>query len=102
MEITKLTWELARPELLENIHSATYIALDLELSGISTTADRARKSGKSTLEERYAETKRAAEKYQVLQVGLCPVVWDGLAGELSCLVEGGGADAGREVYVLPV
>lgn len=52
---------------LKRISNAYAVAFDLELSGIP-----ARKQGRDrrTLEDRYAETKEAAEKYHILQLGL--------------------------------
>ncbi len=70
------------PSLLRAVSNAHFIAIDLELSGIPShqiNKPRAVKdyaSGKATLQERYEETKKAAETYQVLQLGITCVEED--------------------------
>lgn len=60
------------PTILNAIAEAHFVAIDLELSGIPARKPRA--SGedrvKPNLQSRYEETKMAAEKYQVLQLGI--------------------------------
>jgi poly(A)-specific ribonuclease len=66
------------PELLSILHaisSSTFVAVDVEMSGITTKQrygpnSRQTDANKLTLQEQYEETKSAAERYQVLQVGL--------------------------------
>jgi len=64
--------------LFVNISEADFVSFDLELSGIpSRIQDKpARGSGRLTLEERYAETKMGADRYQILQVGLTCAKFD--------------------------
>ena len=70
------------PSILKAISQAHFVSFDLELSGIpgrqrgQSRAPGEAESGKQTLQERYEETKKAAEKYQVLQLGLTCVEED--------------------------
>jgi len=75
MEVNITNWGETKLRLIDDIVHAEFVTVDLELSGISTTRVVGR-GRKDTLEERYAETRAAAEKYQVLQLGLCPVKYD--------------------------
>ncbi|KAL8672079.1 MAG: hypothetical protein Q9168_003439 [Polycauliona sp. 1 TL-2023] len=76
MEVTGQDFHRLLPSILESIADAQFVAIDLEFSGISNqqkTRGRAPKQhagGKASLQDRYAEEKRAAEKYQVLQMGI--------------------------------
>lgn len=60
------------PTILNAIADAHFVAIDLELSGIPTKKPRAagKDNRKPNLQSRYEETKMAAEKYQVLQLGI--------------------------------
>ena len=60
------------PTLLQDVQDAVFVAFDTELSGIPTRPHNRgpRGNGLPTLEERYADTKTAAEKYHILQLGL--------------------------------
>ncbi|MCJ1283647.1 hypothetical protein MMC26_002978 [Xylographa opegraphella] len=78
--------------MLRALASAHFIAIDLELSGIQSKtihrpkvvengSNEARSTGgKQTLQERYEEAKEAAERYQILQVGLTIVNEDADTG----------------------
>ncbi|CAE7187833.1 hypothetical protein P3342_008824 [Pyrenophora teres f. teres] len=67
--------------LFVNISEADFVSFDLELSGIpSRIQDKpARGPGRLTLEERYAETKMGADRYQILQVGITCARFDYIA-----------------------
>ncbi|CBX97307.1 similar to CAF1 family ribonuclease [Plenodomus lingam JN3] len=69
--------------LFIHISEADFVAFDLELSGIpSRLPDKpARGRGRYTLEERYAETKHGADRYQILQVGLTCARFDYIANK---------------------
>ena len=74
--------------ILRNIANAAFVAIDLEMSGISTrpkfsSGDRSHDVGKPTLEQQYQELKTAAEAFQVLQIGITCVEVDREKGELS-------------------
>lgn len=60
-------------QIIKEIAESHFVAVDCEFSGISV---RRARNGKPTLQELYEETKEAAEKYQILQVGLTVVSED--------------------------
>nr|POE79572.1 poly(a)-specific ribonuclease parn [Quercus suber] len=62
-------------DIITDISEARFVAIDLELSGVCSKSLRAT-SGRQTLQERYLETKEAAERYQILQFGLTCVHQD--------------------------
>ncbi|KAI9809416.1 MAG: hypothetical protein M1827_006852 [Pycnora praestabilis] len=80
MEVDRISFQSQVPTLLTAISKAHFVAFDLELSGILTRQPQASKSaeseGRQTLQQRYEEVKEAAEKYQVLQVGITCVEED--------------------------
>ncbi|KAF2846408.1 CAF1-domain-containing protein [Plenodomus tracheiphilus IPT5] len=69
--------------LFIHISEADFVSFDLELSGIpSRLPDKpARGRGRYTLEERYAETKQGADRYQILQVGITCARFDYIANK---------------------
>jgi poly(A)-specific ribonuclease len=70
--------------LFIHISEADFVSFDLELSGIPSRIPnkQARPGrGKFTLEERYAETKEGADRYQILQVGLTCARFDYVANK---------------------
>lgn len=76
MDVTRHTFHGLLPSLIAAIADAHFVAIDLELSGIpgqqinKPRTATPRSDGKPSLQERYAEIKEAAEKYQVLQLGI--------------------------------
>jgi len=60
--------------ILKVISDATFVAIDVEMSGIAMKGfgsnDKAAGTGKPTLQQHYEEVKQAAEKYSVLQFGI--------------------------------
>lgn len=61
-------------KVIQEIVEAHFVSFDFEFSGIAgRNPDRA---GKPSLQELYDETKAAAERYQILQVGLTVVKED--------------------------
>ncbi|KAI5821013.1 CAF1 family ribonuclease-domain-containing protein [Pyronema omphalodes] len=78
MEVTKELFECERYALLREIKAeikeADFVSIDLEFSGVSKTPSP--HGRKHTLEERYKQSKEAASKYQVLQLGICIVRFD--------------------------
>lgn len=72
MDIGPKTFLNQLPTILNAIAEAHFVAIDLELSGIPTRKPRAPGEDimKPNLQSRYEETKLAAEKYQVLQLGI--------------------------------
>lgn len=75
MDVTRASFHKDLPKLLSDVAESCCVALDLEFSGIFSRQDRStQKNGSSdsgrSLQSRYEEVKQAAEKYQVLQIGL--------------------------------
>lgn len=76
MDVTGQDFHRLLPSLLESIADAQFVAIDLEFSGISNqqkSRPRAPKQyagGKTSLQDRYDDERSAAEKYQVLQIGI--------------------------------
>ncbi|KAJ8107974.1 hypothetical protein OPT61_g8498 [Boeremia exigua] len=71
------------PSLLTNISEADFVSFDLELSGIPSRLPKTqpRRAGRLTLEDRYAETKEGANRYQILQIGLTCAKFDYIANK---------------------
>ena len=84
MDVNRFSFGAKLPTLLTSISKAHFVAIDLELSGIHTKLVSLRPEradgGKQTLQDRYRECKEAAEKYQVLQVGITCVEEDKTTG----------------------
>lgn len=63
--------------ILKHISNASFITIDLEMSGISTQpASGQRKAGKPSLQEFYEDMKEAAETYAMVQIGITIVEED--------------------------
>lgn len=83
MEITVSNFAYHLPSILNEIAASCFVALDLELSGIALSA---KFQGNRSLQKHYEANKAAAEKYQVLQVGLTTCREDKEKGVVNCLV----------------
>ena len=71
MQVDAASFPLHLLGLFINISEADFVSFDLELSGIpSRLPNKQRRPGRLTLEDRYAETKQGADRYQILQVGI--------------------------------
>jgi poly(A)-specific ribonuclease len=57
------------PFILNDISSSCFVAIDFELSGLAFPPN-GPQINTQTVQERYTEAKAAAERYQILQVGL--------------------------------
>jgi poly(A)-specific ribonuclease len=69
MDVDKVSFEPRLLQILEALSTAHFVSIDLEMSGVSSrSAGPARH--KQSLQERYTELKQAAERYQILQIGL--------------------------------
>lgn len=75
MDITRHDFLENLPTVLKHISKSTFIAFDLELSGIPPQ-NRRNGSDRATLQDRYRAVKTAAEVYQILQVGITTVEED--------------------------
>ena len=81
MDVTGRTFYSHLFPVLEAISRSYFVSFDLELSGIPGKQFKSRptgqgEDGKQTLQQRYEETKAAAERYHVLQLGLTCVEED--------------------------
>ena len=56
-------------DVFTTISESQFVSFDLELSGVSSKPQRPNDTTQ-TLQERYEEIKQAAERYQILQIGL--------------------------------
>ena len=67
MDVDRIAFGPRLLEILEAISEARFVSFDFEFSGISSknTVNK-----KPTLQDRYVETKEAAERYTILQIGL--------------------------------
>ncbi|KAL2851591.1 ribonuclease H-like domain-containing protein [Aspergillus pseudoustus] len=69
MDVSAQTFPYHLPKMLEDLASSTFVAIDLEFSGI-VNGTQGRTGPPQSLQQRYKEVKEGADKYQVLQVGL--------------------------------
>lgn len=78
MDVDQGNFSHMLPTILKRIADSDFVAIDLELSGIPyQRRNRTQKNtGQANLQDRYAELKGAAEKYQILQFGLTCVEKD--------------------------
>lgn len=74
MDVNKISFYPLLIDIITDISKAHFVAIDLELSGVPSKASWG--EGKPTLQQRYTEVKEAAEKYQILQIGLTCVEQD--------------------------
>ncbi|KAK4691111.1 poly(A)-specific ribonuclease, partial [Lecanoromycetidae sp. Uapishka_2] len=76
MEVNGIGFQSQLPSILGAIAQSRFVAFDLELSGIpgrqtgQARAPGRSQDGKQTLQERYEDTRKAAERYQIIQLGL--------------------------------
>jgi hypothetical protein len=84
MDITRQSFYYLLPRILHELADCDFLALDLELSGISLKPTQGvpikGSSRKQTLQQRYEEVKEAAERYTILQIGLTVVKEDAKTG----------------------
>ncbi|KAI5246572.1 CAF1-domain-containing protein [Aureobasidium subglaciale] len=84
MDIDKISFPTRLLDVLEAIAEAHFVSFDLELSGVPVKGQAKEKPGKPSLQERYLETKRAAEQFQILQIGITCVKDDVLQNAYVC------------------
>lgn len=85
MDVSPADFQFQLPSILDAISTARFMTIDLELSGIPGQQPNRFKASealtkKPRLQQRYEETKAAAEKYQVLQFGITCVEEDNARG----------------------
>jgi hypothetical protein len=83
MDLTGANFAESLPWVLNQISSSCFVAMDLEMSGIPLSV---KHQGLKTLQKHYEDNKAAAEKYQILQVGLTICHEDKESGNVNCLV----------------
>src|ERR1700761_102482 len=77
MEVDNISFYPLLLDILHDLSEAHFVAFDLELSGVPSKGIRSSDGqGRPTLQQRYSETKEAAERYQILQIGLTCVQQD--------------------------
>jgi poly(A)-specific ribonuclease len=69
MDVDKVSFEPRLLQILEALSTAHFVSIDLEMSGVSSRSAGPSKHNQG-LQERYTELKEAAERYQILQIGL--------------------------------
>lgn len=73
MEVNRSNFWQKLPFLLQTISEAQFISIDLEMSGIA--AKSSEHTLNPTLKQVYEDAKKAAQMYNILQVGLTCVSW---------------------------
>lgn len=74
MDIDAANFKRQLLPILKHIANASFVTIDLEMSGISTHGPR--KVGKPSLQEFYEDMKEAAETYAMVQLGITIVEED--------------------------
>ncbi|KXG52724.1 uncharacterized protein PGRI_079800 [Penicillium griseofulvum] len=69
MDVTAVTFPDCLPSILNDIATSCFVSVDFELSGVVFKPS-GPQPRTQTVQERYVEAKAAAERYQILQVGL--------------------------------
>ncbi|KGO65592.1 Ribonuclease CAF1 [Penicillium italicum] len=69
MDVTAVSFPDCLPSILNDISASCFVSIDFELSGVVFKPNTPQ-SRPQTVQERYVEAKAAAERYQILQVGL--------------------------------
>ncbi|KAF3384999.1 hypothetical protein F1880_002980 [Penicillium rolfsii] len=67
MDLTSTNFASYLPWVLNEIASSCFVAMDIEMSGIPLSI---KQQGHRPLQKHYEDNKAAAEKYQILQIGL--------------------------------
>ncbi|KAF1344607.1 ribonuclease H-like domain-containing protein [Delphinella strobiligena] len=82
MDIDKTAFPARLLDILTAIAEANFVSFDLELSGVPVKQPG--DAGKPSLQDRYLETKEAAEKFQILQIGITCVKEEDDRGVYMC------------------
>lgn len=70
MEVTRLNFARLLPQILSDISSATFIAFDMEMTGISADK-RLQNTSIDVLQHRYMKLRESIRSFYPLQVGVC-------------------------------
>lgn len=73
--VTKSNFESALVDLRQHIRLADFVAIDLEMTGI-TSAPWRESLELDRFDIRYLKVKDSADKFAVVQLGVCPFRWD--------------------------
>jgi poly(A)-specific ribonuclease len=80
MNVDKVSFEPRLLQILEALSTAHFVSIDLEMSGVPSRSAGPSKHNQS-LQVRYSELKEAAERYQILQIGLTVAQQDSERGK---------------------
>ncbi|KAK5844883.1 Poly (A)-specific ribonuclease PARN -like protein [Gossypium arboreum] len=75
--VTRSNFESALVELRSHVRAADFVAIDMEMTGV-TSAPWRESFEFDRFDIRYLKVKDSAEKFAVLQFGVCPFRWDSL------------------------
>ncbi|KAK4278288.1 hypothetical protein QN277_016153 [Acacia crassicarpa] len=73
--VTKANFEVSLAELRHHVRASDFVAIDLEMTGI-TSAPWRESFEFDRSDIRYLKVKDSADKFAVVQVGVCPFRWD--------------------------
>ncbi|KAI9102242.1 hypothetical protein K1719_023444 [Acacia pycnantha] len=73
--VTKSNFEVSLAELRHHVRASDFVAIDLEMTGI-TSAPWRESFEFDRSDVRYLKVKDSADKFAVVQVGVCPFRWD--------------------------
>ena len=85
MDIHRSAFPFELVKIIQLIADSHFVAFDLEFSGITSRRRLEEGHGRKrlSLQEVYTDVKEAADRYQILQVGLTVVQEDLIRGEVS-------------------
>ncbi|KAL8129166.1 hypothetical protein V2J09_018321 [Rumex salicifolius] len=73
--VTRSNFDLTLPELIPHIQAADFVSIDLEMTGVTSAPWR--DSFECDRDDvRYLKLKDSAEKFAIVQFGICPFRWD--------------------------
>ncbi|KAK8623028.1 hypothetical protein V6N13_117923 [Hibiscus sabdariffa] len=75
--VTRSNFDSALSELRSHVRAADFVAIDMEMTGV-TSAPWRESFEFDRFDIRYLKVKDSAEKFAVLQFGVCPFRWDSL------------------------
>ncbi|XWS51733.1 hypothetical protein CRYUN_Cryun11dG0008700 [Craigia yunnanensis] len=75
--VTKANFDSALAELRSHVRASDFVAIDMEMTGV-TSAPWRESFEFDRFDIRYIKVKDSAEKFAVLQFGVCPFRWDSL------------------------
>lgn len=74
--VTKSNFDSSLEELRHHVRAADFVSIDLEMTGV-TSAPWRESLEFDRSDVRYLKVKDSAEKFAVVQFGVCPFRWDG-------------------------